>query len=145
MSNPGVAPLNTATAVGQFRVRYGDTEYVPLSPVVAGEGDYTELSDSEIQLFLSVSRDSVPRAIADYYGTLAGLAAKKSMAVKDYDLSVDLKNQYKSLLETAAWWDARADAEDEFDGSAEILDIWDAPNQPEYDYPIEGMPGLRAF
>ena len=145
MSNPGVAPLDTATAVGQFRVRYGDTEYVPLDPVVAGQGDYPELSDSEIELFLSVSRDSVPRAIADYYGTLAGKAAQKSKAVKDYDLSVDLKQISRDLFSTAAWWDARADAEDEFDGSAEILDIWDAPDQPAYDDPIEGMPGLRGF
>jgi len=115
MSNVGVAPLNPDTPVGQFRLAYGDTEFTPFDPEVEGSGNYAELSDVEIKTFLSLSSGSVPRAIATYYRRLAGDAAKKSISVKDHDLSADLTKRASNLLEAAAGWDAIADSAGEGD------------------------------
>jgi len=72
MTNRGVAPLDPETLVGQFRLLYGDTLWVELDPAEAGYGDYTELSDDEITMFLTLAGDSVPMAISVYFVRLAG-------------------------------------------------------------------------
>lgn len=124
MVNRGVAPFNPTTAVGQFRVYYGDVTYVPLTPPEVGYGDYTELSDAEIEAFLGSANGSIYRAIGNYYAILAGNAAKVSETVKDYDLSVDSSKRPAALLELARYWWGRADDEDVDAGGSDIFEMF---------------------
>lgn len=109
--NPGAYPLDPDTPVGQFRVLYGDVYSTPYDPVEAGFQDYEELSDAEIEGFLQ-GQTSIPRAIAYYYLSLSGQAAKQAKTVKDYDLSVDLTKRAADLRATAQVWFDQATAED---------------------------------
>lgn len=124
MVNRGVAPLDPTTAVGQFRVYYGDVTYTELDPVEAGYGDYAELSDAEIESFLASANSSVYRAIGNYFAILAGNAAKVSQSVKDYDLSIDDSKRPAALLEAAKMWWGRADDEDTVAGGSDIFEIF---------------------
>lgn len=110
--NPGAYPLDPATPVGQFRLLFGDTESVPYTPVEPGFQNYGELSDAEIQVFLTQGSDSINRAIGFYYLSLAGAAAKESRTVKDYDLQIDTTKRAADLREVARWWFDLADSED---------------------------------
>lgn len=110
--NPGVHPLDPDTKVGQFRLVYGDTQSEPYDPVEAGFQNYSELSDAEIEIFLTRGDDSVNRAIGSYYMRLSGDAAKQSIRAQDYDLVADLTKRAADLRATAAWWFDQADAED---------------------------------
>ena len=112
MVNRGVAPADSSTDVGRFRYLYGDITYTDLDPVEAGYGDYSELSDSEIEVFLSVSDDSVSRAIGYYYLQLAGQAAKVAESVKDYDLQIDESKKSEAFRKAAMDWFDRADTDD---------------------------------
>ncbi len=138
MANRGVAPLDDSTLVGQFRLLYGDTQYTALDPVESGYGDYTELSDAEIEMFLSRGDDSISRAIGYYYLRLAGDAAKRSGVFKDYDLSVDLKARAQDLRASANDWFARADEEDAISGDSDVFVIADAPGSTTYRW-VEGL------
>lgn len=115
--NPGAYPVDPLTDVGQFRLAFGDVYSSPYDPVEPGFQDYTELSDAEIEQFISLGADSIPRAIGFYYLSLSGAAAKESKSVKDYDLSVNLEKRAADLRATAQIWFDRADAID--DASAE--------------------------
>lgn len=115
MVNRGVAPLNPSTDVGKFRLAYGDTQYTDLDPPETGYGDYTELSDAEVEGFLE-SGGSVPRGIGYYYLQLAGKAALTGRSVKDYDLAIDTRNRAADLRALAQYWFDLADGED---GSSE--------------------------
>lgn len=121
MTNRGIAPLNPGTTVGQFRLFYGDTQYVDLDPVEPGYGDYTELSDDEISLFLTQSSDSVTRAIGYYYIRLSGEAAKQSKEVEDYDLRVNLTKRAEDLRKTAQSYFELANAEDIASGASDFF------------------------
>ena len=122
MANIGVAPPDPTTLVGQFRIVYGDSEFIELDPPVPGQGEYSELSDAEIESFLAQGRDSVTRAIGFYYLALAGQAAKQSMSVADYDLRVDLTKRAGDLREQAQYYFRQADEEDEREGFNDIFD-----------------------
>lgn len=102
--NPGEYPLDPTSDVGKFRLAYGDTQSTPYDPVVPDIQNYTELSDAEIELFLSQGGDSVNRAIGFYYMRLAGEAAKISKVTADYDLRVDLTKRATDLREMAQWY-----------------------------------------
>lgn len=112
MVNRGVAPVDFETAVGQFRALYGDLSYVPLNPPEVGYGDFKELSDDEITVFLSSAGENVNRAIGNYYAAMAGQAAKTSESVKDFDLAVDNTKRPAALLELARYWWGLADEDD---------------------------------
>jgi len=60
MANKGVAPVDTSTAVGQFRVDVGDTDYKALVPAETGFGDFQYFSDLELQSALDAT-GGVPR------------------------------------------------------------------------------------
>lgn len=125
MTNRGVAPLDPETTTGQFRLLYGDTQYVPLDPPEVGYGDYTELSDDEIEMFLAISGNSPARAISIYYIRLAGDASKESLSIKDHDLAADLTKRAQDLLAAAARWAAVADAEADIAGDGDIFEIFE--------------------
>lgn len=112
MVNRGIAPPDFDTPVGKFRAAYPDLTYVALSPPETGYGDYAELSDIEIQGYLSLGGGSINRAIANYYIQLSGQAALRSKSVKDYDLQVDLTKRAADLRATAQLYLDMADDED---------------------------------
>lgn len=108
--HPGVWPLDPTTPVGKFRILYGDTESEPYTPVEPGFQNYEELSDAEIQGFISQGGDSTNRGIGYLYLAMAGQAAKESRSVKDYDLQVDLTKRAADLRAIAQmWFDQGAD------------------------------------
>lgn len=110
--NPGVYPLEPETPVGQFRLVYGDTHSTPYTPVEPGFQNYDELSDDEIEAFLSAGGTSINRAIGYYYLSLAGAAAKTAKQIKDYDLQVDTTKRAADLRAIAQWWFDQADNDD---------------------------------
>lgn len=127
--NPGVYPLDPLTPVGEFRLIYGDTESVPYDPVQPGFQDYEELSDEEIERFISQGGDSVPRGIGYLYLAMAGQAAKKSRSVKDYDLTVDLTKRAADLRAIAQIWFDQADDDDNTAGTNDIFEVFDMAPQ----------------
>ena len=110
--NPGVYPLEPETPVGQFRLVYGDTHSNPYTPAETGFQNYDELSDDEIEAFLSVGGTSINRAIGYYYLALSGAAAKTSKSVVDYDLKIDTTKRAADLRAIAQWWFDQADNDD---------------------------------
>lgn len=110
--NPGVHPIDPLTPVGQFRLAYGDIDSAPYDPVEPGFRDYEELSDAEIEVYISQGGDSIARAIGFYYLSLSGQAAKRTKMVKDYDLQVNLEKRAGDLRATAQIWFERADSQD---------------------------------
>lgn len=119
--NPGLWPVDPETAVGQFRLVYGDIDAVEYAPPYPPYRSFEELSDAEIEAFLVQGGDSTNRAIGFYYLSLAGAAAKASKSVKDYDLALDTTKRAADLREIAKWWfdladnDDAAEAEDAFE------------------------------
>lgn len=130
MTNRGVTPVDPDTLVGQFRNAYGDTQYVPLDPPELGYGDYTELSDDEIEGFLLQGSDNVNRAIGYYYIRLSGEASKLSKLTKDYDLTVDLTKRANDLRETAKIYFDAAAAEDVVSGATDLFDSFKFVTEP---------------
>lgn len=120
--NKGVAPPDPETLVGQFRYAYGDTEFVELDPVELGYGNYEELSDTDIEVFLGQGRDNVNRGIGYLYLRLSSLAAKKSRSIKDHDLAVDLTKRAEDLRRSAEMYFEQADAEDAASGALDLFD-----------------------
>jgi len=127
MVNLGIAPPQPGTDVGKFRVLYGDTSYVALDPPVSGLGDYVELSDDEITLFLEQAVNSVPGAIGWYYLRLSGDAAKVSMSTADYDLKLDSTKRSGDLRAMADFWFDRAAEEDIALGGGDIFEVVGPP------------------
>ena len=121
MTNRGVAPYDVSTSTGQFRVFYGDTEYTELFPAETGYGDYTELSDVEIGVYLAKTGDSVSRAIGYYLTTLANQASLRSKSIADYDLKVDLTKRAQDLRDQAQTWFDLADSEDDASGDNDVF------------------------
>lgn len=124
MVNRGVAPFDPTTAVGQWRVYYGDVSYSPLDPPETGYGNYLEVSDAEIEAFLESAGGFVYRAIGNYYAILAGNAAKVSQSISDYDLKIDDTKRPAALLELAKYWWGRADDEDVIAGGSDIFEVF---------------------
>lgn len=125
MVNKGIAPLDPATPVGQFRLAFGDAESTDLDPVEAGFGDYKFWSDVEIEGFLVQGRDSTNRAIGYAWLKLSGAAALESQSVKDYDLAVDLTKRAGELRATAQYYFGLANDDDVFDGVNDAFDLFD--------------------
>lgn len=114
--SPGVFPIDPTSDVGKFRALYGDVFSTPYTPVEPGYQSYTELSDAEIEAFISQAGNSIPRAIGFYYMSMAGSAAKVSKSWKDYDLASDTTKRPAELRAIAQWWFDLADDEDSIAG-----------------------------
>ena len=145
LTNLGVWPVDVGSPVGQFRLLYGDAVGVELDPPVEGFRGFSELSDSEIEVFLAQGDDSVSRAIGTYYLALSGRAAAESKSVKDYDLALDLTKRAGDLRATALLWFERADEEDARAGVDEWFDVVSLGDR--VDWIPEGAPVMwgRAY
>lgn len=71
-----------------------------------------DVTDDEIDVFFSSARDSVLRAVGNYYLAQAGVASATAKSVKDFDLAVDLKERYKAFLATAQDFFNQAESEE---------------------------------
>lgn len=109
---PGQWPIDPKSEVGRVRLLIGDSVAEEFDPAEYGMGNFELLSDAEICAYLEMD-DNFNRIIGIIYLQLAGMAAKESKAVKDYDLQVDLTKRATDLRETAKMWFSRADAEDD--------------------------------
>lgn len=107
MSNPGIAPPDTSTAVGKFRVDVGDTAYVPLDPPVTGQGDYTYFSDAELQSILDNSGTG-NAGMAFAYRKLAAILAIKAVSIQTDDLKVSTEQRAETLRKIAADFEGAA-------------------------------------
>ena len=110
--NPGAYPLDPTSPVGRFRILYGGTDSEPYDPVVVGIQNYSELSDAEIEGFISQGGDSVPRGIGYLYIAMAGRAAIASRQIQDADLRVDTTKRAADLRAIAEVWFGSADDDD---------------------------------
>jgi hypothetical protein len=79
----------------------------------AGEGDFNYFSDEELNAFLTVGEGSVNRATALAYLQWAAIAADEARIITDVDLKVDLIKRASLIADRAAYFNDRADAEDD--------------------------------
>lgn len=140
----GIAPPDPESDVGKFRLLYGDGEakLITDDPEYEGYGEYTELSDAEIETFITQGNGSVKRGIGFYYLALSGQAAKVAKTVKDYDLQVSTVQRAKDLREAANLWFEQADHEDGLAGGWDIYESFPTTGKkgviPEGTIPIYG-------
>lgn len=123
MANPGVAPLDPLTPVGQVRLNLGDTVYVPLDPPVEGQGDYNNFSDEAIEGFIAAASGNPASATGYGYLQLAAIAALSSGTITTDDLSVKQENRATELRQIAAAWFGRGDGADDAAGLNEYFNI----------------------
>lgn len=110
MSNKGVAPPDTNTAVGAFRTDVGDTSYVALVPPNVGFGDYTYFSDAELQSALD-SQGSGNAGMAFMYRKLAAILALKAVNIQTDDLKYATEQRAETMRKIAADFAGAADGE----------------------------------
>lgn len=138
----GVAPPDPETPVGRFRVLYGDATWEPLDPPEEGWGQYEELSDDEIKVFIQAGGDSVLRGIGIYVQSLATHAASQSRIIKDHDLQVSTLQKSSDYRRAADQWFRMAEQEEEQAGAFDIFDVHSTSVKgdflPEGGYPIYG-------
>ena len=118
MANKGVAPADTGTTLGIFRVSVGDTEYVPLVPNEAGFGNYTYFSDAELQVILD-SSDNSNASIASAYRKLAAILALKAISIGTDDLKYASEQRAEIMRKIANDYQSAANA------GAGTLDIFE--------------------
>jgi hypothetical protein len=124
MTNPGIAPPDFTTPVGQFRLLAQDTNFVDLIPTVDGQGGFDLFSDAEIAGYLAMYTGySLYRAVGSAYQALAARASMVAKMVKDYDLQVDLTKRSTALQETANAMFERAEKEDLLTGAVSTFDL----------------------
>lgn len=122
MPNPGAQPLDANTAVGQLRATLGDTSFIDLDPVVAGQADYAVFSDVVLEAALLQAADSIPRAAGNLVLSLALEYGTKGRSIKTDDLSLDTKGRGADLLAVAKAFFGEADAAD-LAGAADYFKI----------------------
>lgn len=123
--NPGVAPPDLTSDVGQFRALVGDLQYEAYDPPEPGFGNYEKFSDAEITAYITAGGGSIPRGIGFAYLYLAGQAAMQSASVKDYDLQIDETKRAGDLRAIAQFWFDRADEDDDASGANDIFETFD--------------------
>lgn len=117
MTNLGDTPPDFSAPIGMFRLLAQDTNYVPLSPAVAGQGSYDLFSDAEVTGYIAMFAGfSLFRAVGAAYAGLAGRASMEAKIAKDYDLQVDLTKRAEALQSMAQAFLAQADHDDELSG-----------------------------
>jgi hypothetical protein len=120
MPNEGIAPPVYTSTTGQVRVLLGDTDSIPLDPVVAGQGEYMWFSDDEIDAILGLYADNPKRTAARLLITVAGSQALLLKKWSADDLSVDGAAIAEALRKWAAQLQDEADAGD---ASIDIFEI----------------------
>ncbi|MBT2484750.1 MULTISPECIES: hypothetical protein [unclassified Microbacterium] len=99
--NPGIAPLDPNTAVGQLRALVGDTQFEPLAPPVDGQGDYYVWSDAALEAVLIPQAGNVLRAAGHLYLQLAAEYAQSQRSIKTDDLAINTIGRGDTLLKVA--------------------------------------------
>ncbi|MFF2388880.1 hypothetical protein [Agromyces sp. NPDC058104] len=113
MEHPGADPIDGASDVGKLRYEIGDTEHVPLDPVVAGQVSYGYFSDADLASMLAVADGSILRAAGHAYRRLAAEQAFEGQTVRDLHLSVDTTRRGTQLLAIAESFVKEAEALEE--------------------------------
>lgn len=120
MANKGVAPVDTNTAVGAFRVDIGDTDYVALVPPETGFGVYNYFSDSELQSTLNATGGVPSNAgMAFMYRKLAAILALKAVNIQADDLKYASEQRAEIMRKIAN------DFQTAHDSGASSVDIFD--------------------
>lgn len=117
--NKGIAPPNFDTEIGEIRATIGDVAYAPLTPEETGYGDYSLMSDKEIQVFLNLG-ESREHVLYLLYNSLATSAAGEAKMVKDFDMQVDLRGRAERYMQLAMSWKDAADK-----GANDIFESFD--------------------
>jgi hypothetical protein len=107
----GAWPVDADTGIGRFRLLTGDADGVEYDPAAPGYRSF-EVSDADISGYLSQSEDSVTKAIAFHYLTLAGAAANEAVSIQDMDLRIDKTKRSAELRAMAEFWLGQADGDD---------------------------------
>jgi len=122
LPNKGVAPVDTSTAVGQFRVDVGDTGSVALDPTETGFADYTYFSDLELQSALDATGGVPSNAgMAFMYRKLAGILALKAQNIQTDDLRYASEQRAEIMRKIAKDFQ---DAADTGAANADIFEIF---------------------
>lgn len=119
MSNVGNTPPDYTIPLGQVRALIGDFEAVPLTPPVAGQGEYMWFGDEAIQGLLGVYNDDPRRTAAQALRIIAGSQALLLKKWSADDLSVDGPAISEALRKLAGELQAQADKD------ADTLDIFE--------------------
>lgn len=110
MPNRGVAPADTSTAVGQFRVDVGDTDSVALVPAETGFGDYQYFSDLELQSALDATGGVPSNAgMAFMYRKLAAILTLKAVNIQTDDLKYASEQRAEIMRKLANDFQTAAD------------------------------------
>lgn len=125
MSNPGKHPIDAESPIGKLRLAVGDTSYTALTPPVAGQVDYANFSDAELQELVDLAGENRYRAAAMAWAKLAAIAAASSVSIKTNDLGYSRDRTASELRELAKFWAKLATEQDEgnADESIEIVGI----------------------
>jgi hypothetical protein len=111
MPNLGSIPVDFTSPLGLVRSHLGDVSYKATDD--AAQGDFNYFSDEELNAFLTVGEGSVNRATALAYLQWAAIAADEARIITDVDLKVDLIKRASLIADRAAYFNDRADAEDD--------------------------------
>lgn len=99
--NPGAAPLDPTSPVGQLRALVGDTQFDALDPAVDGQGDYYVWSDASLAAILALHAGNAQRAAGNLYLQLAAEFAQSGRSVKTDDLAINTLGRGDTLLKVA--------------------------------------------
>lgn len=88
MENPGIAPPDPNTDIGQLRYLIPDSSYTELVPPVSGQGDYEWFSDAALGVFLAQSDNDVDAAAIIAWRQMGDYYAAQSASIQTDDLKV---------------------------------------------------------
>ena len=112
MANPGIAPADTGTALGQLRTNLGDLTYVALVPPVSGQGDYEWFADSELEELLTLAESNIVRATGYGLRKFATYLTLSAVNIQTDDLRIQTIERAKLMRDLASDWLSDADAAD---------------------------------
>jgi len=110
--NRGISPLDPMSDVGRTRLNTGDTESVPFDPDEPGFGQYSYLSDEEIEEILELADGSIVRATGWAFRKIAAYFTLSAVSVTTDDLRLDSTARAKLFRELAQDWLNDADVMD---------------------------------
>ena len=110
MANVGIAPPDLTTNLGVARALITDTQYLALSPAVAGQGDYRWFSDLEIAAFLIAGGNNPLMATGFAFLSLASQvsANEANVDIQSLDFKVTSSKRASDLRADAQIWFDRA-------------------------------------
>lgn len=106
MANTGAYPINTATAVGLFRVQVGDTE--PVTDNGDDTANYQFFSDDELTAVLTDTGGG-DAGMASAYRKLAAILALKAVQITTDDLRYASEQRAETMRKIAADYQSAAD------------------------------------